>query len=90
MATTTGALAQNTLNITAAIQANIANGVYEDPYLFISDLCGALNALADAYYATLNAASTPSLSTVVNTTPAIGNQYSAVQTWPVTPYTRIR
>ncbi len=90
MATTTGALAQSALNIAAAIQNNIANGVYEDPYYFISDLCAAINALGNAYYATLNAAATPSLTTSVNTTPNIGNQYSGTQAWPVNVFTRIR
>ena len=47
-------------------------------------------ALADAYYATCNAAATPSLTTSVATTPNIGIQYSATQTWPVTPVTSIR
>ncbi len=90
MATTTGALAQDCLNIAAEIQYEIQNGVKEDVYAYISDLCCAVNALANAYYATLNAAATPSLTTSVAVTPAIGNQYSYTQTWPVAVYTRVR
>jgi hypothetical protein len=90
MAVTTGALAQDALNITAQLQANILNGQYVDPYVAIRDLCTAVIALADAYYATLNAAGTPSLTTSVATTPVIGSQYSATATWPVTPTTGVR
>jgi hypothetical protein len=90
MAVTTGALAQDALNIAYALQQNINQGQAPDIYKQVSDLCTAVIALADAYYATLNAASTPSLSTSVSTTPAIGAQYSAVATWPVTPVTGIR
>lgn len=90
MATTTGALAQDALNIAVPIQNNIANGVYEDPYSYIMDLAVAVQCLANAYYATLNAAATPSLTTSVAVTPLIGNQYSATQTWPVNIATRVR
>jgi len=90
MATTTGALVQDALNISAALQKNLGNGQYVDVYVAIKDLCTANIALADALYAVLNAAATPSLTTAVATTPEIGNQYSAVQTWPVTPITGIR
>jgi len=90
LATTTGALAQDALNICAALQTGIQNGQYVDPYVAIRDLCTAVIALADAYYATCNAAATPALTTSVATTPNIGAQYSATQTWPVTPVTGIR
>jgi hypothetical protein len=89
MATTTGALAQNALNITVPLQTNLANGVYEDPYACISDLCAAINALAEAYYATL-AAGSASTSTSVNTTVSIGNQYSATQSTTAPIFTKIR
>jgi len=90
MATTTGALAQDALNIAAQLQSNVSNGQYIDVYKAVSDLCTAVIALADAYYATCNAAATPSLTTSVATTPVIGNQYSGTQTWPVQPVTGIR
>jgi hypothetical protein len=89
-ATTTGALAQNAINIVVPIQQNIQNGVYEDPYAYMMDLCAAILALAEAYYATLNAAATPSLSTAVATTVTIGNQYSLAQSVTSAVYTRIR
>jgi hypothetical protein len=83
MATTTGALAQTALNIAQPIQQNILNGQYIDVYKALFDLCGAVIALADAQYAILNAAATPSLTTSVATTPAVDNAYSATQAWPV-------
>jgi hypothetical protein len=89
VATTTGALAQNALNICVPLQNNIANGVYEDPYKCISDLCAAINCLAEAYYATL-VATAAATSTAVGVTPAIGNQYSAVQSTTAPIFTAIR
>lgn len=96
MATTTGALAQNALNIAVNLQTNIRQGVYVDVYDAISDLSTAVIALADAYYATINAAATPALTTSVAITPVIGPQYSAVTTgkypttWPAPVITGIR
>ena len=91
MAVTTGTLAQNALNIAAALQSNILNGNAPDIYKQVFDLAGAVIALADAYYATINAAATPSLSTSVATSvSAIDATYSATQTWPVTPQTQQR
>jgi hypothetical protein len=95
MAVTTGVLAQDALNISNAIQQNILNGQYVDPYVAIRDLCTALNALANAYYATLNSAATPSLTTSVAVTPVIGTQYQTTtgtfgSTWPAPVQTGIR
>jgi hypothetical protein len=91
MATTTGTLAQNALNIAASLQTSILNGNAPDLSKQIFDLCGAVVALADAYYATLNAAATPALTTSVATSvSAIDSCYSATQTWPVAPQTEQR
>ena len=89
MATTTGALAQDALNVCVALQSNIANGVYEDPYACISDLCAAINALAEAYYATL-AAGSAATTTSVATTVTLGTQYSATQSLTSPIFTRNR
>jgi hypothetical protein len=90
MATTTGALAQDTLNIAVALQNNISNGQYVDVYACVSDLCAAVIALAEAYYATCSAAATPSLTTSVSTTVTIGAQYSYTQSTTSPVFTRIR
>ena len=92
MAATTGALTQDALNIAVALQQNIINGQYIDPYVAIRDLCTAVIALADAYYGTLNAAATPALTTSVAVTPVIGPQYvtTTPSTWPAAVTTGIR
>jgi len=91
MATTTGALVQTALNIVAPIQGNIANGVYEDPYSFISDLCGAMVALAEAISASQVAGVMAPSTVIAGVTPNVGPQYSAVQSLTTTPvFTKIR
>jgi hypothetical protein len=96
VATTTGALAQISLNIATNLKASIGQGSYNDLYDAVTDLATAVVALADAYYATLNAAATPSLTTSVAITPVIGGQYAAVTTganpttWPAPVVTGIR
>jgi hypothetical protein len=84
---TTGSLTQNALNISVAVQTNIGVGQYEDVYPFLSDLCAAVSALAEAYAATLAAGST-SVTTVVPTPGRLGKQYAAVQSVTSPVYTR--
>jgi hypothetical protein len=78
MATTTQALAQTSVNIAVALQNNLTNGNPPDIYQSVNDLCGAVIALAEAYNASLVAGAV-AVGTSVNTTVAIGTQYSAVQ-----------
>ena len=93
MAVTTGTLVQDSLNIAVTLQQGILNGQYVDPYVAIRDLSTAVIALADALYAVMNAAATPSLTTSVAVTPVIGGQYATTttaSTWPAAVTTGIR
>ena len=79
MATTTGALCQDAVNILVPLQQNLLSGTYQVTEKEIADVIGAVLCLVEAYYATLGATAASTTTSVSPASITIGTQYSATQ-----------